>query len=423
MADLASSYEQEQERLRASYDGDPEDDLPVDTTVPEVNPEIYRDVEPLLLRGFLHISADINGVPFVFKSLNHHEFAMLGLMSGGQWTTSHKSVQKYYALFMAYGVVMVDGVNILPERDRWVSQITAMFEALDDGPRKKIIRHLSEVNRRASQAVLLTEAFSFDPTSRLRWAQTKGSDLTSTAVTGFMGTNTLGMNWGQLTWRAINNYADLKDQAEREWENAKFVASASAGKGMTKVHNQDKRRREQELQEQIARRDKIIRFALLGEGYEKTLNAGQIQVARTVAELHEQLRRDLSGEKDFHDMVVDSYENQIRDQNRQRAEHLQTLQKSFEEKFGDNRIVGGTDLQGLSPQEVQFQMERRRQLAAQRLSAHVTYPEMMDPKTSEFIEKWSAAKPTLTNRSLSEGSQVTVADRAPGVPFRLNPKK
>jgi hypothetical protein len=411
----APTYDDTQAKLRQKYDGETDEEdleLELPPEIPEVNPEIYRDVEPLLFRGFLHVAAEINGVSFVFKSLNHHEFEMLSLMVPTDGT--RKGLQKFYAHFLAHGVFMVDGVNVLADRDQHIAEIVRFFESSSEGANNTIIRHLSEINRRSNRAVILTEAFAIETLSRLRWAQTQGVDLTSMAVTGIQGTQSLGMNWAQLTWRAVNHYEDLREQAEREWENAKFVASAMAGKGMSRVHSQDKRRRKREREERIERRDKILRFALLGESMEKQKGA-PVLVARTVEELQSQLEKDLKGEKDWHDMVVDAHEKRAREERAHRHQTLLERQKQFDVEYGPRALTGGTTRQGLTPEEVRFQVERRQQLNAQRLQAMQVHPELVDPKVADFRNKWDS-----TNRDPSEVAIVPTSNRPTGTPFRFN---
>ncbi len=416
-----AGYDEEQSRLRQDHDGDvdPEDikiDVPRD--LPEVNPEVFRDVEPMLFRGFIHVPAEINGVSFIFKSLNHHEFEMLKFMLPD--TSSWKVVQKFHALFLAYGVFMVDGVNILADRDRHFSDLASFFGGMEAGAFSKMIRHMSEINRRANRAVILTEAYSVETTSRLRWAQMGGEDLTGVPVTGIQGTNTLGLNWGQLTWRAMNYYEDMKETAEREWENAKFVASSMAGKGMSRVHSQDKRRRDREREERLERRDRILRFALLGESMDTDTNNGAtIKVARTVEELTNQLERDLKGEKDWHDIVVEAHERRANEDRERREQHIRELQQGFESTYGPRELVGHTNLQGLTADEVKFQIERRRQLTAQRLAQQAN-PEFMDPQVAKFTEKWGGI--SRTNRDPSQVPIVATSGRTPGVPFNTSRK-
>src|SRR5665213_93615 len=111
-------YDQDQERLRGQSEGEG-DGLHVESfKIPEVNPEIYKDVEPLLFKGFLHMPGEINEVQFIFKSLNQHEFSMLNLMNPKE-AVSHKAVNRFYSMFLAYGVFMLGHDNILVDRDRW----------------------------------------------------------------------------------------------------------------------------------------------------------------------------------------------------------------------------------------------------------------------------------------------------------------
>lgn len=417
----ADSYDEEQERLRRAHDGDPDDDVKIDIPreLPEVNPEVYKDVEPLLFRGFLHVAAEINGVPFVFKSLNHHEFSQLRYQIAED--SSWKTVQKFHALFLAYGVFMVDGINVLVDREDHLARLSQFFAELESGSSSKVIRHLSEINRKANRAMVLTEAFSLELTSRLRWAQLRGLDITSAAVTGLQGTQNLGLNWGQLTWRAANHYEDQRDTSEREWENAKFVASAMAGKGMSRVHSQDKRRREKEREERIERRDRILRFALLGESMDTSGNkTGAIQVARTVEELQTQLERDLNGEKDWHDLVVEAQERKVAEDRERRSQHIRELQTNFDAAYGPQQLIGNTQMQGLTAEEVKHQIERRRQLQAQRLASQA-HPELSDPKAAEFVQKWGSV--SRTSRDPSQVPMIPSTTRTPGVPFRTTPKR
>jgi hypothetical protein len=326
------TYEEEQAQLEKEHEGVDEEEalLPELPQDPEVNPEIYKDVEPLLFRGFLCVPAEINDVSFVFKSLNHQEFDRLKLIFSCK--TGKKAIEEYYDLFLAYGVLMLDGVNVLANRSEMLFKLADFFSKL--GSKQVLIRHMSEVNRRAGKAMILTEAYAMEVQSRLRWAQYKGYDLTSACVTGFEGTEGLGLNWAQLTWRALNYFEDLRDQHEREWENAKFIASASAGKGMNKIYSQDKMRRKREREERLDRKDKIIRYALLGEPLEGPSKVQKVQVARTAQELQAEVERSLKGEKDFHDTVIEAWEKQAESRMQAQEAQREQFRQAYRESPG-----------------------------------------------------------------------------------------
>lgn len=375
MTQSAEDYENDQERIRLKHEGETNDDArPIIPKAPEVHPEVYRDVAPMLFRGFLVITATISDVTFVFKSLNQHEYDMIQLM-GGTDERSHA----FWDLFLAYGVFLVGGQNVLVDRQRWVPKIANTFRDMQPSAKAKVIRHLSELNRRSANATTLTEAYAMESYSRYRWAQFHGLDLSSSAVTGIDSTESLGLNWAQLTWRALNYYEDLATVYEREWDNAKFIGSCSAGKGMQKIYNKDHDRHRKEAEDLIARKDKILRHVIEGRPLEDgtTIRNGQVvEVATTVEQLADQLDRSLRGEQDWHDRVVAEHEQRALTQRQKQKDHLASLTEASNKKFEGRYISGGSnELVGLSPQQVAERIQRSRQIQAQDLARGMVYPD------------------------------------------------
>jgi len=335
---------------------------------PEVNPEVYKDVEPLLFRGFLTQGVEINDVHFVFKSLNHHEFELIRMHGGS--LKNGTPTQRFWDTFLAYGVLMVDGINVLPNRDQHLSTLAKTFADFQSSVKQRIVRHLSEINRRASNAVTLTECYATEKQSRYRWYQSKNMDLTSTAITGISGTSNLGLNWAQLIWRALNQFEDQKEDLEHNWDHAKFIGSCSAGKGISKIYNQDNQRRKQEREDILSRKDELLRHVLFGEPmHSKQLKDGAVWVtARTTEELMNQLDRDLRGEKDWHDHIVQETEARMRKTEEDRQQQMTSLARSRDAEFDGKPLVGGTDMTGLTPVEVQERMVRQKQQEARATS-------------------------------------------------------
>jgi hypothetical protein len=393
---------------------------------PEVDPRIYRDVESLLFRGFLVLPASINDVQFVFKSINHREYECIQWVSGPVGSVTGKSIERHYRAFMAYGVFMIDGQNILPDRESWVPQLEELFTSLPGGAKSKIIQYLSEVNQKASDAVILTEAYQIENYSRYRWHQFKGLDPMSTSSTGIRGTQNLGLNYAQLAWRALNQYEDMKDSAEREWDNAKFIGSCFAGKEIRKLYSQDRDRRTKEREEKIRRRDKLIRQVILHESPEESHDQGRyiMQVARTSEELADQLERSLRGEKDWHDEVVAKEEARRREQVLERQQKLKNL---YEEKSKDSPrpYSSVTSIEGLSKAEVEERIKRKKQIDAQNAASRIVYPEMVDERMETFISKYMSEDVNTyqtsgvgtTDRDPSEIRSLPPA-RPTAIPFR-----
>ena len=418
---MSDQYEQEQQQLRDPQDQPNASEITIAAPrAPEVNPEIYKDCQPLLSRGFLMQPAEINGVLFVFKSLNQHEYEHLGFMGGLRH--DRQPTQPFWDMFLAYGVYMVDGCNVLDTRDRSVKAISQTFADFTPAARAKLIRHMSELNRRANVATILTEAYATEQYSRYRWAQIKGLDLMSPTVTGIPGTERLGLNYAQLTWRALNYYEDLRDTMEREWENAKFIGACMAGKGMQKVHQHDEKRRATQREQQWARKDIVFKHALLGEPIDApTTKDGRVVIAaHTTEELSAQLQASLRGEKDWHDQVVEQYEQQIKDRYAEQERKLQDLIDAREQQAGPRELQGGTEFTGLSATDVQERITRRRQYESQNQARRVLYPQLDEAREAQH-HKWGLAGPSTpigqTDRDPSEAHSIPQA-ATPGRPFR-----
>lgn len=421
----AEAYEAEQTKLRAEYDGTGSDIHITVPKEPEVNPEVWKDVEPMLYRGFLTVTAEINGVYFVFKSLNHQEFELLRF-SGSLGSRNERTTQAFWDIFLAYGVFMVDGTNILSEREKWIPQLAKTFATLPKEAKAKVVRHLAEINRRASRAVVLTEAYAMEAVSRYRWMQLKGLDLTSASVTGLDGTQRLGLNWAQQLWRALNLAEDRNEQHERDWENAKFIGSCFAGKGISKVYNQDNDRRRKEREERMSRKDRLLREVVLGEVMPEralTLPGAVVTAPRSVEELADQLQKDLRGDKDWHDSIIEQHEKRISTNYKARQAQQEATARENSVDFGDSHVLGGTALTGLTSQEVEQRVARAKQVIAQAAARMQVHPEY-DEKTQQFLSKWGVTGPEVgtevstTDRDISEAVPLPAPRGTQGTPFR-----
>lgn len=387
---------------------------------PEVNPEVYRDVVQLINRGFLTVVADIGTIPFVFKSLNQHEMDLVRLLSGFD-DDQRVLPPRFWDLFLSYMVLFIDGHNVLVERRKWVSQIADTFRDMPNAARVRLIRQLSLLNRRAANATVLVEAYAMESYSRWKWAQTRGLDLTSPTLTGIEGTDKIGLSYGQLTWRAINYYEDLRNQHDSEWENAKFIGGCFAGKGIQKIQNQDRQRRQKEREEKINRKDQLLRHILLGDPLEEDKRYGGAQVvvvASTVEELADQVQRSLRGEKDWHDQVIDEYENNIRTNVQKRQEQLQEIVQTDKAELFGRESVGFTTLAGLTAEQVAERIQQQQQKLTEAWSN--ADPKLhLDEKSAGFMEKWGLMENTFPTTSRPTDDAIPLQSRRnAGKPWR-----
>jgi hypothetical protein len=232
------------------------------------------------------------------------------------------------------------------------------------------------------------------------------------------------MNYAQFTWRSLNHYEDLHEQIEREWENAKFIGSCMAGKGIQKVYTQDVDRRRKRREDIVARKDTIIRYAVFGEEpVDSKYQQGHavMVTAKTTEELAAQLEASLRGEKDWHDEIIEAHERHVRETYQQQQEHLKQLVTQREMEFQGLSVVGGTDLgRSLTPAEVQERIVRSKQVRAQQNQRQMVYPQL-DEKLSRFHQKWGldpSVESTVGTTDRDPSDARPLPSRTTGKPFR-----
>jgi hypothetical protein len=132
-----------------------------------------------------------------------------------------------------------------------------------------------------------------------------------------------------------------------------------------------------------------------------------MQVARTSEELASQLEKSLRGEKDWHDEVVAKEEARRREQVVERQQKLKAL---YEDKVKDSpRVYSAiTSLEGLSKEEVNERIKRKKQLDAQNAASRIVYPEMVDDRIENFMSKYMPEED-----STYQTSEVGTTDRDP----------
>lgn len=385
---------------------------------PEVNPDVYQNTVELISRGFLMVPVDIGDVPFVFKSLNHHEFERVRLLSGFLSDTSTVPA-RFWDLFLAYMVLFVDGENILTDRSRWIPRLVDTFRDLPIKAKSSLVRQLSDLNRKSAQAAILVEPYATETYSRWRWAQVQGLDLSSPSLTGIEGTEKVGLSYAQLAWRAINYFEDLRHRQDVDWENAKFIGGCFAGKGIQKIYNQDRDRHQKERQARWNRKDQLLRHVVYGDPLESDKKYGGAQVvivASTVEELAEQVEKSLRGEKDWHDEIVQEYEDNIRRGVRKKQEQLTELVEARDVEMGGKDTTGTTQFAGLSRQQVEAMIQKQRKKEAEARASSVA--PLANEEMVGKLDKWGFMEPMPSTNRPTDGAIPLQSRRNTGKPWR-----
>jgi hypothetical protein len=283
--------------------------------------EVFSELEVYLGQGFLVTHANVYGMHFIFKSLNDVELKLLELMRTPQGL-GLKSRVTHEDYFIGYSIFMLNGENMLVDRPSCLSKIANIVAKIPQSQKLKIIKKLSELNDKVIRLYPLVEVYCHEPRTRIKWSTHKRQLLNTPALTGIPGTEKLGLNTAQRTYMALSEILDRREQAENEWNNAKFIAGAFVGREINKVHDKDRSRIAKEKSDVQELKFKVLNAYLnrddpyvgdeeeggvvsLPDGRQATVVSRK--QATTAQELAQELSAALSHEKDEHDLIVDQY--------------------------------------------------------------------------------------------------------------------
>lgn len=338
-----------------------------------IDSDIWIELEEYLYDGFLTTTVNLAGKTWVFKTLNHHELRYINfLKSKGTFFQSN---------FIAYSIFIIDGENVLQNRQRHIRKLIKIIEKLPDKIKEKIAENLSAINNKAQRLHPLVEIYVKENRSRYKWGHLKNHKINSPGVTGIPGTDELGLNYCQEVWVSLNNFQDIKEQVEINWSHAKFVGSCLAGgKAIRSVDEKDKSRAAKERQEYEDKKLKVLqdylnrRSGTREEFREKArLPDGRMadieshHRADTVEELADQLSAALSGEKDHHDMVVQRHFERLKEQRSKMDELQRTVYQLPEVSLEDAQEVAGSYVLRGGKAAAEERVERMKRLHQQQL--------------------------------------------------------
>jgi hypothetical protein len=337
----------------------------VEIKVPEiykqVDESVWQELETFLYTGFLVSPAAISGKSFVFKTLNHYELRNIQLMRS--MTGLHEERAFFRACFIAYSIFMIDAQNAIYQRPRHINRLIKTISKLPAKVQDEIVSNLTALNEKSQLLMPLVEAYVHENRSRYRWFQLRDNPIHHPISTGIPGTEELGMNVCQQTWIALNNIIDRNEEMERDWQNAKFIGSCFAGKGVRAIEEKDKIRRERERTDREDLKMKVLYTYLnrkVGKDVDETEEPAPVKLpdgrmahvakrfrAETAEELAQQLSAALSGELDYHDLVINSKLAQVQQQRDEREQFQKSLMarasvfQTAGASGGGARILGG----------------------------------------------------------------------------------
>ncbi len=317
-------------------------------------PDIWEDLESYLFTGFLYSHSIIGEWTYVFKTLNHNEIRLIEFMRPYN-KSSEKSRSLFRSSFIAYSIFMINGKNILFDRENHIDKLINVINRIPAKIQNKIVENLSYLNNKSNRLFPLVEIYVHESRSRYKWFQFKNMPINSPSVTGINGSENLGCNYAQLTWSALNRIEDRREEAEKDWSNAKFIGSCFAGKGVRSVDERDKARANTEKQKLEDLKLRVLRDYLNGKGESVPEDMDEIislpdgrrakvvskKSSESAEELAEELSNSLNGQKDEHDLIVERHMEKMRVRAMEIDDNVRQMHvsPSINDNKDDSRII------------------------------------------------------------------------------------
>jgi hypothetical protein len=304
--------------------------------------EAYQVLSDLIFRGFITVDATIDGRHMLLKTVNNKEFDMIKFRAGSDKGSNY--IARFNTFFLAYSIFMMDGYNMLQNREDNIRTLQEFFYRMPHKFYEKMIDETSLIRNKSYDSLKFLEGFSYTDSSRWRWKTVGGASPNDTVITGISGTSELGINTHQENWVYINRAVDDFDSNNREFELAILVASASNPKGAKQIRG----RHDGTIQNVNDRRKKLAQIGYIDYDAKWTTE-GWAAPVDTAEELVAELERQMSGLKDRHDIFMENYLNSMKEQAEARARQAEERFKRISEGDEQGFITGSQ--RPLTPKE------------------------------------------------------------------------
>ena len=258
----------------------------------------YAVLENMVFQGFDTVGVNLYGHSIVLRTLFPSEETVMSLE-----TMSMHSADS--SRFLAYSTLFVDGESTLRDRESSLVALKAMYSSFPAPLTRHLLEKLMVLRTRANSAMMLLEGFCHTYSSRRKW-RCLGRGMLPHSLSPVPGTLELGLNAVQEQWVSYNVFLDEEALNDDNSRRDVFVVSGFNSKGAEKISNSmDSQRKNRE--------ERISVVRMFGSLDNHDAMHGKKKVNQWAKKLH--TRKDIEkeidklakGEKDKHDLLVESY--------------------------------------------------------------------------------------------------------------------
>jgi hypothetical protein len=277
-------------------------------------------IEQLLFKGFVTRKICINNNIIIFKSLNQKEIEEI--------EENCSKDRKSIVYNIIYSIYKINSINVLPFRNEYINELYDDVSKWNLYVIDKVISVINSISDYVNgKAYEDFKKYLDTETSKEKFLifEKSKESLNDTRLTSINGTEYLGFNVFQEAWIKLNSIIKSNEDFKERWELVKFICTLINPRAMKKV----------DLDEKVE------------PGVQTIGSANFCSDFSTREGLVKEMYRQIRGEKDIHDVIVEKYEKAVVDEINKKTdiekikseEKAKTLDLEKGEITSESRIV------------------------------------------------------------------------------------
>jgi len=285
--------------------------------------EAYKNLEKIILYGFLSVRISLYGHDLLIKSISDKEYSYIDMICSG------KNIYKLNLLNLAFCTISIDGYNIIEDRNSFLKEVMDFYKQSPAVFTEKIIITLNTLNRTYVESLNFLEGFCYSDRSRNIWSILDIYNRSS--YLGIKGLDYIGINSIQESWIYINKKLDDEKKYGDELNNTLLIVSATNQKGAKAIA----KNYENQIQESKELRKEICKYGYDKKRVEENKKKREKWTAplQSREDLVRELYRQMSGKKDKHDLYIDEWIERQKEKAEQTRESVEKKSEAFREKI------------------------------------------------------------------------------------------
>lgn len=285
----------------------------------------YDNLEEIITYGFLFRGVCYNNSIIVLKTISDKEYRLIPF-----YTNDENHTLLLYRL--AFSTFMINGYNFLKDRNNSIDKLVTLYNTMPVNTLQHLIEQSNIIFKEQSDSVECLEGFCYSNQSRNLWNILKSNTAVNIgSYYGIEGIENVGLNSVQENWIMVNRQLDDEEEYNQQFRFSLMVASSFNPKGCKQMGSQYDAQRE-ELEE--------VRKEIIKYGYDKKRviekkkeNNGWASKMNSREDVVRELNRQMSGDKDKHDLFMESWINAQKKKAEDARRAYEEKQKEFRKKL------------------------------------------------------------------------------------------